>query len=281
MLVFISPASAQSTWILNEFRMAQGEGVRILPILLHATPIKELPPWLARIQWLDMSRYPPAAAAREVAAEVVKFLTHFKSTTAPTQLPDRQRQTLAEALAAQARDQTEQPKEKDKQPPNTIFIVHGHDEEFLRDVEDFLRQSGIKPIIMKDVGGVSASLIEKFFEVGKAADFAIVLLSGDDMGASRLQYETTNVGERALQYRSRQNVTLELGFFYGKLGWESVFVLEREPPKVFPNFERPSDLNGVLWDRYDKQGKWRTELHSRLVKRGFQIPAQSVKSATQ
>ncbi len=157
MLVFISPASAQSTWILNEFRMAQGEGVRILPILLHATPIKELPPWLARIQWLDMSRYPPAAAAREVAAEVVKFLTHFKSTTAPTQLPDRQRQTLAEALAAQARDQTEQPKEKDKQPPNTIFIVHGHDEEFLRDVEDFLRQSGIKPIIMKDVGGVSAS----------------------------------------------------------------------------------------------------------------------------
>ncbi len=124
-------------------------------------------------------------------------------------------------------------------------------------------------------------MIEKFFEVGKAADFAIVLLSGDDMGASRLQYETTNVGERALQYRSRQNVTLELGFFYGKLGWESVFVLEREPPKVFPNFERPSDLNGVLWDRYDKQGKWRTELHSRLVKRGFQIPAQSVKSATQ
>lgn len=45
------------------------------------------------------------------------------------------------------------------------------------------------------------------------------LLCADDYGASRKQYEAPKVGDRALQFRTRQNVILELGFFYGKLGW--------------------------------------------------------------
>jgi predicted nucleotide-binding protein len=267
MLVFVSPESVRSHWILRELSAALEKGVQIIPILLRQ--VSGLPPQLAELHYLDMTWHPPAIAAKEVAADVARILSSIKSAPASARLPDRQRENLAAALAAQARGEVEQPKRKADKPPDTIFIVHGHDEEFLREVEEFLLKTGIKPIIMKDVGGASASLIQKFFEVGEKADFAIILLSGDDMGASRIQYEMPDVGPHSLKYRARQNVTLELGFFYGKLGWENVFVLERDPPKRYPDFERHSDLNGVLFDRYDKTGRWRNELHRSLAERGF------------
>ena len=56
------------------------------------------------------------------------------------------------------------------------------------------------------------SLFQKFWFVATQARFAIVLLSPDDYGASRRQYEAVNVAEKALQFRARQNVILELGF---------------------------------------------------------------------
>ena len=93
----------------------------------------------------------------------------------------------------------------------------------------------------------------------------------DDMGASRIQYEADGVGNRALQFRARQNVILELGFFYGYLGWEQVFVLYKKPDKVFPNFERPSDLDGVLFEQVDETGKWMEYLRDQLLEAGFEL----------
>ena len=65
------------------------------------------------------------------------------------------------------------------------------------------------------------------------------------------------MGERALQFRARQNVILELGFFYGYLGWEHVFVLYKPPDEIFPNFERPSDLGGVVFDEVEAGRTWK------------------------
>lgn len=280
LVVFVSPASAQQSWVMHEVEAAREQGIRTIPILLRATPASALHLRLATIQWLDMSRSPLAKAAADVAAEIARRLPPIKSVPQASQLSDQQRQKLATALAAQVHGQVEAPMQKNENPPTTIFIVHGHDEEFLRDVENFLFELGITPIIMKDVGGALASLLQKFFEVSTKADFAIILLSGDDMGAARVQYEMPDVGLHALKYRTRQNVMLELGFFYGRLGWENVFVLEREPPKPYPDFERPSDLSGVVWDRYDKAGRWRMELHRRLVEAKFKISGQAAKKAT-
>lgn len=274
LLVFISPESMRSTWTVAEFRHAAVAGAKIIPVLLRQTDPGEMPPDLARIQWIDVARYPQQDAAKLVADEIVKILAAISGPTVGDQIGEEQQQGLAKALAAQSRGSpASSSDESDSRPPDSVFIVHGHDTEFLRDVEAFVRSLDITPIVMKDVGGSATSLIQKFFEIGGAARYAIVLLSGDDYGVARFQYEEQGVGEKALQYRARQNVILEMGFFYGLLGWENVFVLERAPQKVFPNFERPSDLNGVLFDRYDGSGKWRAELHRRLRTHGFRMSA--------
>ncbi len=272
-LAFISPSSVQSKFVVNEMQAAYNSGRHILPVLLRPTPTEQWPLLLREILYVDISRLPVETAPVEAAEEIVRIIGKMNlSSTGP--IPTEATNELAEALAEQVRNRNV-PKEDTDKPPDSIFLVHGHDEAFLRDVENFIHGLGIRPIIMKDVGGATTSLIDKFFEIGGAARYAIVLLSGDDMGASRDQYEEDGVGERALQYRSRQNVILELGYFYGLLGWENVFVLERTPPRKFPNFERPSDLSGVLFDRYDEAGKWRRELQKRLSDSGFVIPPLS------
>jgi predicted nucleotide-binding protein len=119
--------------------------------------------------------------------------------------------------------------------------------------------------------GSTQSLLQKFFKVAGDARFAIVVLSADDVGASRLQFDTDGVGERALQFRARQNVILELGFFYGRLGWENVFVVQRPADKVYPNFERPSDVAGAVFDQMDAEGIWRETLTEKLREAGFRL----------
>lgn len=74
----------------------------------------------------------------------------------------------------------------------------------------------------------------------RCAPFSVVV----ELVKDRAQYDLDGVADRALQFRPRQNVVLELGFFYGRLGWENVFVVLKRPDKLFPNFERPSDLDG-------------------------------------
>jgi predicted nucleotide-binding protein len=273
LIVFVSPESMRSKWTLAEVQHAAHRGVRVVPVLLKRTPLSNLPPALSRIQWIDVSTFPVGTAFRQTAQEIARALRFDEKRTVGEQLGLPQQQNLAKALAAQSRGSPADDSQKVDERPTSTFVVHGHDEDFLHDVAEFVKGLGIEPIIMKDVGGASTSLIEKFFEVGGSAKYAIILLSGDDFGVSRTQFETSGVGERALQYRARQNVVLELGYFYGLLGWENVFVLEKAPPKVFPNFERPSDLNGVLFDRYDATGRWRTELHRRLSTHGFELPA--------
>ena len=118
---------------------------------------------------------------------------------------------------------------------------------------------------------VIALVYPLFMAVASKAKFAVVLLSSDDYGASRRQYDAEGVRDRALQFRARQNVVLELGFFYGRLGWENVFVVFEAPDEVFPNFERPSDLDGVIFDAMSDPA-WKSNLQTRLAKAGFDIP---------
>lgn len=164
-----------------------------------------------------------------------------------------------------------QPAGAETEAPHSVFVVYGHDGTTLEQVDAYLRSLGIETVVLSRRPGPAQSLFQKFLKSSKEARFAVVILTADDFGASRLQYEADGVADKALQFRARQNVILELGFFYGFLGWENVFVVYRKPNKVFPNFERPSDLDGVIFDTIDDTGQWRETLQTKLAKAGFNL----------
>ena len=130
---------------------------------------------------------------------------------------------------------------------------------------------GVHPIVLKDLEEAEESLLSRFFRVGGEARYAVVIVSPDDRGASRVQFDDAMIGEKALKFRARQNVILELGFFYGKLGFQDVYVLMSEPREKWPDFELPSDLGGAVFKRMDAAGKWKPLLKGAMNKRGFRL----------
>lgn len=269
-LAFVSPRAIRSEWIRRELEAILTRGDRlILPVILERVPVSDLPAALAERQWLDLSRDKSDSAmmiAVKQIVEVTKAYLSFERVTppiSPAAVPK-----IAAEIAEEARGNREEP-DLTPGPPESVFLVHGHDTQPLADIESFLKSRGIKATLLSRVAGPSQSLFQKFLQFSRETRFAIVLLTADDLGSSRHQYEAEGVGDRALQFRARQNVILELGFFYGFLGWERVFVLTVPPDKVFPNFEKPSDLDGVVFDVIDKQGIWRESLAKRLTEAGF------------
>lgn len=91
---------------------------------------------------------------------------------------------------------------------NKVFIVHGHDEQLLNEVELMMHRIGLQPIILKNEASGGRTVIEKiehYTDVG----FGIVLYTCCDEGRKR--------GTTDLHYRSRQNVLFEHGYLCAKL----------------------------------------------------------------
>lgn len=90
-----------------------------------------------------------------------------------------------------------------------IFIVHGHDEAARESATRFLEKLDLNPIILHEKPNQGQTIIEKF-ETNSNVGFAVILLTPDDLGASKVSPMETKP-------RARQNVILELGYFLGKL----------------------------------------------------------------
>lgn len=147
------------------------------------------------------------------------------------------------------------------QPQTTkVFVVHGHDTEMERAVSTALLKFGLDPIILHERPNRGKTIIEKF-EANADVDFAIVLISPDDIARSAA-LEDSN-----FKYRPRQNVILELGYFIGKLGREHVMVLLRGDEHV----EAPSDILGIVYESFDESGKWKSRLEHELKEGGFTL----------
>ncbi|MBK9515422.1 MAG: nucleotide-binding protein, partial [Flavobacteriales bacterium] len=115
----------------------------------------------------------------------------------------------------------------------TVFIVHGHDVGLKAEVQLLLSRAGINNIVLHEQLDKGRTVIDKLIQEGSDAGYAIALLTPDD---SQL-----DGGKRA-----RQNVVLELGYFMGRLGKERVRMLLKG------GIEMPTDLSGVLYERYDR-----------------------------
>lgn len=270
-LFFVSPRSLQSDFIRHELQVATTTPDRLLiPVILHRD-LEGVPPELKNWQWLDLSGRPTHEQVMSAAVRVADAVeSYLKSTRAPRPaVAKAEAPSIAADLARELRSSSG-PVESGE-PPKSVFVVHGHSDKALAELERFLTSVAIEPVVLSRRGESAQSLFQKFMAVASKAQFAVVLLSSDDYGASRRQYDAAGVGERALQFRARQNVVLELGFFYGRLGWENVFVVLEDPDKVFPNFERPSDLDGVVFDSMSDVA-WQRNLRGRLTTAGFVIP---------
>ena len=132
-----------------------------------------------------------------------------------------------------------------------VFIVHGHDDGTKETVARFVEHLGIAAIILHEQANRGQTIPEKFEEHAAEAGFAIILLTPDDVGAPKDQ-------EDNLKPRARQNVLVELGYFWRGLGRERVCVLHKE------EVELPSDMQGILYVPMDSFGGWKEQLRKEM-----------------
>ena len=148
---------------------------------------------------------------------------------------------------------------------NKIFIVHGHDEEMKQAAARTVEKIDLKPIILHEQPNKGRTIIEKFEDYSDV-NFAIVLLSPDDIAYSK------DKPPEDKEFRARQNVIFELGFFVGKLGREHVFILYKEEK----NFKIPSDYSGICYTPYDNKGQWRFDLVGELKSCKYNVDANKL-----
>jgi predicted nucleotide-binding protein len=141
--------------------------------------------------------------------------------------------------------------------PNSVFLVHGHDEEAKQTVARFLEKGGIKVIILHEQPDGGRTIIEKL-EANALVGAAIVLLTPDDEGYSMKAPDKK-------EPRARQNVVLELGYFSAKLGRSHVIAL------VKPPVTKPSDYDGVVYTVLDEHGGWKLKIASELREMGLRF----------
>jgi predicted nucleotide-binding protein len=150
-------------------------------------------------------------------------------------------------------------------PANTkkVFIVHGHDDVLKNALARFLQRIGLTPVILHEQPNRGRTIIEKFIDHSDVG-FAVVLLTPDDKGG------IATANSKELEFRARQNVVMELGFFLGILGRERVAAIYDE------RVEMPSDYKGVLFLPYDKAGMWQHSLIKEIKAAGIPVDANKL-----
>jgi hypothetical protein len=133
-----------------------------------------------------------------------------------------------------------------------VLIVHGRGDSGLElrrrisrsSEEGASRLSGIaEPIIMNLSGMGAISVPSVFEELASQVSAAIAVVTADDVGGfargdGRDYYPAS---ELRLDARARENVWVEVGWFWGRLGRQRVFLWLKEKIAL------PSDLQGAAW----------------------------------
>jgi len=145
-----------------------------------------------------------------------------------------------------------------KQKTNKVFIVHGHDDNAKISVARFVEKLGLEAIILHEQPNNGNTIIEKFESNARDVDYAIILLTPDDIAAPINDAENK-------KFRARQNVILELGYFSGALGRQNVCVLYKNEVEI------PSDYLGVVYTEFDTNEGWHLKLAKEMKTSGLDI----------
>ena len=141
-----------------------------------------------------------------------------------------------------------------------VFIIYGRDDGVKGDVALFVRDLELKEIILdrRPNEGLIA-ILDKFEREAKKADFAIALLTPDDVGALKGE------ADDQIKPRARQNVIFELGYFIKALGREKVCLL------ITGELENPSDLDGILYVSMNSPNGWHLPLATEMKRAGLTV----------
>jgi predicted nucleotide-binding protein len=148
------------------------------------------------------------------------------------------------------------------QSSRRIFVVHGHDHGNKEMVARFLGGLDLEPVVLHEQADQGKTIIEKFEAHASDVRCAVVILTADDIASSKATPEQK-------EFRARQNVILELGFFVGKLGRDRTFAL------VENGVTLPSDIHGLVYIPLDAGG-WKLHLVRELKAAGLQVDANRV-----
>ena len=119
--------------------------------------------------------------------------------------------------------------------------MHGHDSALKTDLERFLREIRLEPVVLHRQPDQGATIIEKF-EKHSDVGFAFILLTPDEIAYTSDQ-EGRADSERTKELRARPNVIFEFGYFVARLGRNRVCALVKGDTSI------PSDLSGLVYKR--------------------------------
>lgn len=137
-----------------------------------------------------------------------------------------------------------------------ILIIHGRSKDWV-DLKNYLQNIIVipEPVVMGQKYGEGKTLPEKFEYLASHVDGAIILATPDDVGALILDDREQSIPKenRISNLRARQNIWLEVGWFWGALGRNRIMILCRG------DIEIPSDVKGMEIYYYDKHPSDRGE----------------------
>jgi predicted nucleotide-binding protein with TIR-like domain len=121
--------------------------------------------------------------------------------------------------------------------PSKILLIHGHATD-RKELQEWLKHEELAdPVVMAQEFTAGQTLPEKFELLAGQADAAIALATPDDLASTVPGIEVTT-------HRARQNVWVEVGWFWGRLGRNRVLLLVRGDVEI------PSDLDGIEYYSY-------------------------------
>lgn len=127
---------------------------------------------------------------------------------------------------------------------NKVFVVHGHDDTAKSELEIFLTEIGLDPIVLHRQADEGQTIIEKF-EKHADVSYAFILLTPDEVTYLKDQ-ESLSDNDRKKELRARPNVIFEFGYFVGRLDRSRACCLHTG------NVALPTDISGMVYKTFTK-----------------------------
>lgn len=146
-----------------------------------------------------------------------------------------------------------------------IFLAHGRDSSLADKLSSMLGRLKLDYVTL-DFGQKKERQIKEFNQLAKQCEFAIIILSADDLVRSMEGDVQT--------YRASQNVIFQFGYFLSHVGRKNMVVMYPENKEI----ESPIDFDELKHAPIDRSGKWKEFLVSKLAGAGIFIDEELLKN---